>query len=126
MSPSMMLDEALILPFTFPEPNSRLGGLATLAEDGLELEFQSRFLFVVRESVRKIPFHEIRDVRVQLARPGWFRPKIVVVEISTRSLRPLQGVPGRVREKLLLCTRKENLDLARCLEQVLLLKLISQ
>lgn len=122
----MMLDDALILPFTFPEPNSGLGGLATLADDGLELEFQSRFLFMIQERVRKIPFEEIRDVRVQLARPGWFRPKIVVVEISTRSLRPLQGVPGRVREKLWLCTRKENLDLARCLEQVLLLKLISR
>jgi hypothetical protein len=122
----MMLDETLILPFTFPAPNSRLGGLATLADDGLELEFQSRYFFVIRESVRKIPFHEIRDVRVQLARPGWFRPKIVVVEISTWSLRPLQGVPGREREKLRLCTQKENLDLARCLEQALLLKLISR
>lgn len=122
----MMVDEALILPFTFPEPNSRLGGVATLLDDGLELEFQSRFLFAVREKVRKIPFYEIRDVRVQLARPGWFRRKVVVVEISTRSLRPLQGVPGRVREKLWLCTQKENLDVARCLEQVLLLKLISR
>ena len=122
----MMLDETLILPFTFPEPHSRLGGLATLAEDGLELEFQSRFFFMVRESVRKIPFTEIRDVHVQLARPAWFQPKIVFVEISMRSLRPLQGVPGREREKLRLCTQKENLDLARCLEQVLLLKLISR
>lgn len=121
-----MLDEALILPFTFPEPNAKLGGLMSLADDGLEIEFQSRFLFWVQPRFRKIPFEQIQDVRVGLVRPGWFRRKVVAIEISTRSLRFLRGVPGTEREKLWLCTRKENLDLARCLEQVLLLKLIDR
>jgi hypothetical protein len=121
-----MLDESLILPFTFPAPHHALGGLATLTDDGLELEYQRRILFSVRESTRKIPFEQIRDVRVHLIRPGWFRPKLVLLEISTRSLQPLRGIPGSVREKLWLYTQQENLGTARCLEQVLLLKLLGE
>ena len=121
-----MLDDVLILPFTFPEPHAELGGLMTVADDGLEIEFQRRVLFWVQPRFRKIPFEQIQDVRVGLYRPGWFRRKRVAIEISTRSLHPLRGVPGTVREKLWLFTRKENLDLARCLEQVLLLKLLDR
>lgn len=119
-----MMDESLILPFTFPAPHNALGGLVTLVDDGLELEFQRRVLFAVRENFRKIPFEQIRDVRVHLVRYGWFRRKIVLVELCTRSLQPLRGVPGAVREKLWLYTGAENLGTARCLEQVLLLKLL--
>ncbi|HYO15580.1 MAG TPA: hypothetical protein VE685_20480 [Thermoanaerobaculia bacterium] len=119
-----MLDESIILPFTFPAPHHTLGGLVTLADDGLELEFQRRVFFSVRENTRKIRFEQIRDVRVHLVRQGWFRPKLVLLEICTRSLQPLRGVPGSVREKLWLYTGAENLDTARCLEQVLLLKLL--
>jgi hypothetical protein len=121
-----MLDDVLILPFTFPEPNAALGGLMTLADDGLEIEFQRRILFWVQPKFRKIPFQQIQNVRVSLYRPGWFQPKRVAIEISTRSLHSLQGVPGTTREKLWLYTPKENLNLARCLEQVLLLKLIDR
>lgn len=119
-----MLDESIILPFTFPAPHHALGGLVSLADDGLELEFQRRVFFSVRENFRKIPFEQIRDVRVHLVRQGWFRPKIVLLELCTRSLYPLRGVPGSVREKLWLYTGQENLGTARCLEQVLLLKLL--
>lgn len=121
-----MLDDALILPFTFPEPNATLGGVMTLADDGLEIEYQRRVLFWVQPRFRKIPFEQIQDVRVSLYRPHWFRRKRVAIQISTRSLHPLRGVPGTVREKLWVCMPKENLDLARCLEQVLLLKLIDR
>ena len=118
------MTEDVLIPFTFPEPHAKLGGLMALADDGLDLEYQTRSFFSVRERSRKIPFHQIQDLRVRLVRPGWFRRKLVVIEISTRSLRPLRGMPGTLREKLWLWTQQENLGQARCLEQVTMLKLI--
>jgi hypothetical protein len=118
------MTEDVLIPFTFPEPNAKLGGLMALSDDGLDLEYQARSLFSIRAKFRKIPFDQIRDLRVRLVRPGWFRPKVVVIEISTRSLQPLRGLPGTLREKLWLWTQQENLGVARCLEQVTMLKLI--
>jgi len=117
------MTEDVLIPFTFPDPHARLGGLMALSDDGLHLEYQARSLFSVREKFRKIPFDQIRDLQVRLVRPRWFRPKIVVIEISTRSLQPLRGMPGTLRERLWVWTQPENLGIARCLEQVTLLKM---
>lgn len=117
-----MLDKSLCFPFRFPEPHSKLGGLVTLEDNGLRLEFEDRFLLFPVEVVRTIPFSEILDVRVKLTK-SWFKPKDVVIEVSTRSLRPLRGLPGHIREKLWLWTQKENLRSAQCLEQLLNLNL---
>src|SRR5690349_19512096 len=103
------MTEEVLIPFTFPEPHAKLGGRMALADDGLEVEYQTRSFFSVRERFRKIPFHQIQDLRVRLVRPGWFRRKLVVIEISTRSLQPLRGMPGTLREKLWLWTQEENL-----------------